>query len=198
MSSKLSRGLLIVALAALCAYPAAAATVRQMNLEEMVDNAGRIFRGTLLDVREGTVQAGGGELPTTIYVFRVEEAFKGTFQTVKGDQIAEVQMVGGKVDARQVGTVRRLPVLPDHPKLEKGQSYLLLTTAPSAVGLSTTVGLGQGSFTLIGKGGSAVAVNENHNAGLFAGMNTGFAAAPEEGPVAYSTLATLIRDIVGE
>ena len=58
--------------------------------------------------------------------------------------------------------------------------------------------LGQGAFTLIGKGGSAVAVNENHNAGLFAGMNNGFAATPQEGPVAYSTLATLIRDIVGE
>lgn len=196
--SKLSRGVLIVALAALCAYPAAAATVRQMNLEQMVDNAGRIFRGTLLDVREGTVQAGGGELPTTIYVFRVDEALKGTFQEVKGEQIAEIQMVGSKIDAKQVGAMRRLPILPDHPKLEKGQDYLLLTTAPSAVGLSTTVGLGQGAFTLIGKGGSAVAVNENHNAGLFAGMNNGFAATPQEGPVAYSTLATLIRDIVGE
>lgn len=198
MSSKLSRGLLALALAVLCAYPAAAATVRQMNLEQLVDNAGRIFRGTLLDVREGTVQAGGGELPTTIYVFRVEEAFKGTFQTVKGEQIAEVQMVGGKVDSKQAGTMRRLPVLPEHPKLQEGQSYLLLTTAPSAIGLSTTVGLGQGSFTLIGKGGNAVAVNENQNAGLFAGMNTGFAAAPEDGPVAYSTLANLIRDFVGE
>ena len=198
MSSKLSRGLLIVALVALCAFPAAAATVRQMNLEQMVDNAGRIFRGTLLDVREGTVQAGGGELPTTIYVFRVDEALKGTFQNVKGEQIAEIQMVGSKIDAKQVGTMRRLPILPDHPKLEKGRDYLLLTTAPSAVGLSTTVGLGQGAFTLIGKGGSAVAVNENHNAGLFAGMNNGFAATPQEGPVAYSTLATLIRDIVGE
>lgn len=197
--SKLSRGVLIVALAALCAYPAAAATVRQMNLEQMVDNAGRIFRGTLLDVREGKVQAGGGELPTTIYVFRVDEAFKGTFQEVKGEQIAEIQIVGGKVESKQAGTMRRLPVLPDQPKLQKGQDYLLLTTAPSAIGLSTTVGLGQGSFTLIGKGGSAVAVNENQNYGLFNGMRgLSRQAVPPEGPVPYTTLATFIRDIVGE
>lgn len=199
MSSKLSRGLLAVALVALCAYPAAAATVRQLNLEQMVDNAGRIFRGTLLDVREGKVQAGGGELPTTIYVFRVDEAFKGTYQEVKGQQIVEIQMVGSKVGSKQVGTMRRLPVLPDHPRLQEGQDYLLLTTAPSAIGLSTTVGLGQGAFTLIGKGGSQVAVNENHNAGLFAGMGgPSRQAAPPEGPVPYTTLATIIRDIVGE
>ena len=70
-----------------------AATVLQMNLQQMVDRADKIFRGKVMDVREGTVRAGGADLSTVTYRIRVDEAFKGTFSQVKGLQIAEVTMI---------------------------------------------------------------------------------------------------------
>lgn len=192
------RTLLLSAVAALALCgPLAAATVIQMNLAEMVDRADRIFRGTVLDVREGTVSVGGGELPTVTYRIRVDESFKGTYQEVKGVRIAELKMVG-KLKSSATSPVRQFSVLSDLPKLDVGRDYLLLTTPRSAIGLSTMVGLGQGRFELQGKPGQEVAVNDNKNLGLFRGMGAGFAAATSqpEGPVPYQDLAGLIRGLV--
>lgn len=180
------------------ALPLSATTVLQMNLEQMVDRADKIFRGTVLDVREGTLQVGGGELPVVTYRIRVDESFKGTYQTIKGLQVAEIKMLG-KLKSQKSSTMRSGSIIPELPRLQIGQDYLLLTTAPSSVGLSTTIGLGQGRFELQGKPGQEQALNGNQNLGLFYGMETtAKSAAQSEGPVAYSTLAHLIRDIVSE
>lgn len=193
--AKLRVGLWVaVALALLAGQAMDAATVRQFNLEQMVDRADRIFRGTVLDAKEGTVQAGGGELPVVTYRIRVDEALKGDFEQVKGQVIAEVRVIG-KLEASRTATSRRLSSLPVLLKLEVGQDYLLLTTPPSAAGLSTTVGIGQGSFRLFGKPGQETAVNAYNNQGLF--TNKSAAADSSAGPVPYSVLAGLIRDIVG-
>lgn len=193
---KLRVGLLAaVALALLAGQAMEAATVRQFNLEEMVDRADRIFRGTVLAAEEGTVQVGGGELPVVTYRIRVDEALKGEFPEVKGQAIAEIRTLGKPAMASS--SSRRLSTLPVLLRLEVGQDYLLLATPPSAAGLSTTVGLGQGSFRLFGKPGQETAVNEHENQGLFRGMNAGRAAAgiPSGGPLPYPILADLIRDI---
>ena len=177
--------------------PVQAATVLQLNLEQLVERSARIFRGTVLSVEEGTVQAGGGELPTVTYRLRVDEAFKGTYQQVKGMQVAEITMLG-KPKQSQSGSRRSLPLF-DLPKLQVGQDYLLLTTAPSAIGLSTTVGLGQGAFRVTGKPGQEVAINENHNLGLLIGMQQGLTPETEPsstGPVPYGELAALIQGLV--
>ena len=195
---KLVSCLLAVLALGLLWAPAQAATVLQLNLEQMVDRAERIFRGTVLTVREGKVQAGGAELPTVTYRIRVDEAFKGTYQEVKGLQIVEITMLG-KLKQSQTATNRSLPLI-DLPKLQVGQDYLLLTTAPSAIGLSTTVGLGQGAFRVTGKPGQELAVNENHNAGLLKGMGGASSSlVPNQnsgGAVSYSALASLIQDLV--
>ncbi|HYG64449.1 MAG TPA: hypothetical protein VEL74_17860 [Thermoanaerobaculia bacterium] len=181
--------------------PLAAVTVRQMNLEEMVDNADKIFRGTVLDVRETTVNAGGGELPVVVYRLRVDESFKGSYQTVKGIQVAEVRMLGKLKTATSTGSkVRFQGFIPELPNLQVGHDYLLLTTASSAIGLSTTVGLGQGRFELSGKAGQEVAINGNNNRGLFGdplAEGSSRAAAPPEGPLPYTFLANTIRGLVG-
>jgi hypothetical protein len=173
-----------------------AATVLQMNLQQMVERADKIFRGKVMEIREGTVRAGGADLPTVTYRIRVDEAFKGTFEQVKGLQVAEVTMIG-KLKPTATGTVRSLSPLPELPQLKSGEEYLLLTTRPSAVGLSTTIGLGQGAFTVTGKPGQELAVNGNQNRGLFLGIAapSSFAAAPA-GPLPYSTLADFIRSNV--
>lgn len=175
-----------------------ATNVLQMNLQEMVSRADRIFRGTVLDVREGTVTAGGGELPVVTYRIRVDEALKGTFEEVKGVQIAEVRMLG-KVKPGNSSEVRTFGPLSDLPRLAVGQEYLLLVTPRSSVGLSTTVGLGQGLFSVQGKPGQETAVNTNQNLGLFRGMGGPTRSAlPAEGPIPYDNLAALIRNLAGE
>ena len=192
---KLPSCLLAVLALGLLWAPAQAATVRQLNLEQMVDRAGRIFRGTVLDIKEGTVQAGGAELPTVTYRIRVDDAFKGTYQTGKGLQIAEITMLG-KLKQSQTSDTRSLPLI-DLPKLEVGQNYLLLTTQPSAIGLSTPVGLGQGTFRVTGKPGQEVAVNLNNNLGLLKGMGgVSNNAVRPSGPAPYNALAALIQTLV--
>lgn len=193
----------LLAAAALAIYlPVSAATVIQMNLEDMVGRADKIFRGTVLDVREETVQAGGGELPVVTYRIRVDEAFKGTFEEVKDLQIAEIKMLG-RLKSTESSPVRRSAALLDLPRLEVGQDYLLLTTASSAIGLSTTVGLGQGRFEVQGKPGQETVVNDNQNLGLFNGMDAsdfgaGVDSLPEGGPLPYNSVAAVIRNLVGQ
>ena len=79
-----------------------------------------------------------------------------------------------------------------------------MTTRPSRVGLSTTVGLGQGAFRITGKGEAEQAVNEFQNANL--GGSEDLAAVPalvrrgaaaRAGPIPYSELASQIRALVG-
>lgn len=203
-------GFRLVAFLALCALaaPAAeAATVRQMNLEQLCDNGALIVRGKVLGAKEGTVAAGGGQIPTVTYRIEVEETFKGAVQEVKGLQVAEITMLGKLRPAE--GSASRLAAdLVDVPRLEVGRDYLLIATAPSAIGLSTTVGLGQGAFRVTGKAGQEIATNLVNNLGLLLGMEssatgaatTGVRAASEEagGPLPYSFLAGLIRDLVSE
>ncbi len=198
MKSNALRAILSMGAALAVCGSLSAATVQQMNLQQMVGRADRIFRGTVLDVREGTVHAGGVDLPTVTYRLRVDDPLKGTFTQVKGLQIAEIKMLG-KAKASDSAPLRALSALPELPKLTVGQEYLLLTTRPSSVGLSTTVGLGQGAFGLIGKPGQELALNGNQNRGLFLGMSgpTGL-AAQQPGPLPYPTLAGMIRNLVGQ
>jgi hypothetical protein len=179
------------------ALPAGAISVLQMNLETLVDHSDKIFRGTVLDVRETTVRAGGGDLPVVVYRLRVDETFKGTYQQVKGMQVAEIHMLGKLKASDSTSRVRLLAGLPEVPHLEVGHDYLLLITHSSAIGLSTTVGLGQGRFEVRGKAGQEVAVNDNNNRGLFSEMGVKSTAQTEEGPLPYTFLADTIRGIVG-
>src|ERR1700741_4495277 len=157
--------------------PLHATTVLRLNLEQMVGRAGNIFRATVLDVRGGSIEVGGGKLPTTTYTFRVDESFKGSFE--KEGATVEVTMVGSiKRDPVLVGNHQRFSVLPEVPRLDIGSDYLLITTAPSSVGLSTTVGLGQGAFSIFTSNRQELAVNAVGNANI-----------GQQGPMAYSALA---------
>ena len=84
-------------------------------------------------------------------------------------RIAELRTLG-KLAPKTSGALRSAVVLPQMPALEEGRTYLLMTTRPSAIGLSTTVGLGQGAFRITQVGKDEQAVNEANNSGLFRGM----------------------------
>ena len=178
---------ILFSLAALLLAPALeATTVLRLNLEQMVSRAGNVFRATVLDVRGGSIEVGGGKLPTTTYTLRVEESFKGSFE--KEGATVEVTIVGSiKREPVLIGNRHKFSALPEVPRLDIGSDYLLMTTTPSAAGLSTTVGLGQGAFTIFTRNRQELAVNAVGNANI-----------GHSGPMTYAQLASDIRAIVGQ
>jgi hypothetical protein len=174
-------------LAAFLIQPAHATTVLKMTLDDLASRADRVFRGSVMSVESGNIEVGGGSLPTVTYELLVEERFKGDYPSSEGKAIVTVTMVGNHKQAEHVvDDLRRVNALPDLPELNVGQHYLLFTTEPSKVGLSTTVGLGQGAFKVyLSPEGEELAANELNNAGLF------------DGPVSYATLASAIRAALG-
>ncbi len=177
----------LFAIALMAGLTAQATTVLKMDLGELCDHADSIFRGTVVSTHAGTVMAGGIEMPTVTYRLQVREDFKGSFGIVDGNKIAEVTMLGTtRSKPRQVGGLLLFSALPELPKLNVGQEYLLMTSAPSTLGLSTTIGLGQGCFDIKNHGSQETAVNQIGNAGLF------------DGPVNYQDLAAQIRAAVAQ
>jgi hypothetical protein len=194
---------ILTSLVALLALPLGASTVMQLNLAELVNRADRIYRGRVLSVTEGTVEAGGGQLPVVTYRLEVDDVFRGEIAVVKGIRIAEIRMLGKRNPVRQ-GNLQFVSSLPEMPQLTIGEEYLLFATRPSVVGLSTTVGLGQGFFSIRHDNKEVTAVNAVNNSGLLrdmvsapAGLQTlAASAAPTGGPIAYDELARLIRGLV--
>lgn len=144
---RLGIGLTLTALVGLPAPILASAIVKGMDLAEVCSRAARIFRGTIVDVTEGKVAAGGGQLPTVTYRIKVTEAFKGEFTTKGGESYAEITVLGRLKNAPKAG-LQHFSALPELPSYEIGSDYVLMVTAPSAIGLSVPVGLGQGSYAI--------------------------------------------------
>jgi hypothetical protein len=188
-------GYLLVAASALILTAQVHATMMlHMNLGELTAGADKIFRGTVTDVQQGTIEAGGAELPMVTYKFKVEELFKGEATQVKGDKaVMEIRMIGSLVHSKadENGNLKFSPFR-DVPRLAEGSDYLLFTTPESSIGLSMTVGLGQGAFKVSpvdGADGEYQVVNEFNNAGL--GLNGA-------GPVGYVELSAQINALLGQ
>jgi hypothetical protein len=143
-------------------------------------------------------------LPIVVYRVRVSESVKGS---APEGGVIELRLLSTPkgVDARR----RAVSLFRDLPQLRVGQQYLLALTRPSAIGLSTTVGLGQGLFELRGGAGREEAVNQLNNLGLL-DETLAIAAAPaaaaapgartaapvaddRSGPLPYATLVGEIR-----
>ena len=169
---------------ALVASSLQATMVLKMGLGDMANRAGSIFRGTVVSASPGSIEVGGTTLRTVDYVIEVTDALKGDFQSRGEKSFATIRMLSGIKggSAGEDGMVKRFSKLPDMPELEVGGDYLLLTTTPGPTGLSTTVGLGQGRFSV----NKETAVNELNNFGLY------------EGPVAYDVIANDIRAALGQ
>ena len=87
------------------------------------------------------------------------------------------------------GGLVRSDMFRDVPRLTMGHDYLLFTTKPSSIGLSTAVGLGQGAFAVYSQDKQDWAVNEFDNTGLGMGGS---------GAVAYVDLVAAIKAEMGE
>jgi hypothetical protein len=175
--------------ASLATVPRAdATTVKHFDLGHMASSAARVFRGTVTDVRPGTIKVGGGQLATTVYRIRVTETFKGDFATFKEITYADVEMIGGIKAVTERNGARHFPVFRDMPRLERGQDYLLFLTAESSIALSSPVGLAQGLFEIDTSIPSQPTANRMNNAGLVAGVS--------KGPLPYDDLAARVRAII--
>jgi hypothetical protein len=188
MQMKLSRWPLLALASLLLAAPLAwGTTVMEMNLASLTERSEKIFRGTVLDVSETSVEAGGGTLQAVKYTIRVDETFKGSFPLVKGESVAEILMVGS-LKQYHAGQ----PPIAGFPLLDIGSDYLLMVAPPGPVGLTTTMGLGQGAFAVYADPATRelMALNGFNNASLFKGMGAGL---PADGPVAYDMLVAEIQ-----
>jgi len=156
-----------------------------MDLHDLCTRAGHIVRGEVVEIHRGTVEAGGGTLPTVTYRLKIKEAFAGqTYGFFEFTSLASSKPETATVP----GQLRhRLPL--EMPELKPGQEYLLFTTQSSRIGLSSLVGLGQGCFSIQSKRGRETAVNERGNVGL---------GLPRTGPVAYEELAAEIRRVLAK
>ena len=54
-----------------------------VELAQLFSSDDRIFRGTVVDVEQSSIEAGGGELPMVIYRLKVEESLKGDFERIE-------------------------------------------------------------------------------------------------------------------
>jgi len=194
MKRKISSFFLAAASFLVLAAQVNATIMLQMNLEEMTGRADKIFRGTVISVKQGTIEAGGGELPMVTYRLKVDELFKGEATQVKGDKaVMEIRMIGSLVHNKtdENGNLK-FSAFRDVPRLAEGSDYLLFTTPESSIGLTVTVGLGQGAFKVSpvdGMDDEFQAVNEFNNAGL--GLNGA-------GPVGYVELRAQINALLGQ
>jgi len=129
-------------------YPAFAAMVLLVDLDEMITRADRIFVGTCLSVRQGLISVGGGTLPMTMYTFEVSEPLKGlppgqvTFKQV-GLSSAQVHVLPEAAPGRTFQSPLHILGMPEY---RPGDEVLLFLTAESSAGLTAPVGLFQGAF----------------------------------------------------
>ena len=166
---------------------ASASQVMQFNLNEMTDRAALVVRGEVIEMRQVSIEAGGGTIPAIHYTVRVDDTLKGTVNSEKDVAIVEFTILGSaeKMKARQV--------MDGFPIIQAGREYLLFVGQTSSIGLTTTVGLNQGKFDVVS--GDKV-VNGMDNVGLFNRMNVDFALRAG-GPVSYDTLAGMVRARAG-
>ena len=104
------------------------------NLEQMVGGAERIFVGKVIGAREDYISAAGGNLPITAYTFEVDEVLKGS--------------MGNTLTIRQVGHHSNPSsfIGQSVPEYKEGSVVMLFLHADSHYGLTSPVGLGQGTF----------------------------------------------------
>lgn len=160
-----------------------------MNLDQLLDHVGTVVYGTVIDIEQSNREIAGGTLPVLTYRLRVEDMLLGP----QVDHL-EFSVLGDlKGQPTADSSVRRFSVLPELPRLQVGQEYVLLLTAESAAGLCAPVGLQQGAFRVVETKEGDIVLNSIHNLGLFRGMTPSI-AADSQGVPYYYAFADYVRN----
>jgi hypothetical protein len=140
------------------AGPLQATQVRSLNLEQISARAATIFTGVCADVRvEMDPNAGW----VSVVTFDVARSVKGRL-----GKKATVRFLGGQRDLEP-----RSPEIAGMQRFRRGDEVVLFLYGTSAIGLTSPVGFGQGSFHVVrDKRGKKLAINAFGNERLLDGV----------------------------
>lgn len=181
----------IVLLGAVLLFPPqespAQRTVR-MNLESIIANAGMIVHGTVTNVTQET------DPSTHVLVKRITIDVIENFYGPGGTTMTMTMLSGTTAKG-----VRRFSEIPEY---SVGQEIVGMFYPPSSLGLTSPVGMGQGSFTVRTDGEQKIVVNGVKNSQLFNGMThkallakSSWSETPPE-KISLSDLTATIRSLV--
>jgi len=143
--------------------PLWATTVRPLSLKQITSNAKTVFYGKCLKVQPIEESAPG--IPAVEYTFLVKQGIKGVSE---GQTFVFRQVRSGDNGA---------PGIPGVPEYQPGQEYMLFLHGKSARGLTSPVGLQQGTFKAVKTGdGRMGLINLLNNRNLTYGLSDAGAA----------------------
>ena len=158
---------------------AGAASVRPMQLDEIVDGAAVAFQGTCVANRSEREAA--THLIVTHTTFRVKEVIKGSVPATY-----EIKQIGGSVG----DLVYRVDGVPN---FVPGEEYVVLLPGVSSAGFSSPVGLAQGKFTVKSDAAGAKVSNGRDFREMTAGIPD--SALPASVAVASAQGESKVRDM---
>jgi hypothetical protein len=145
--------------ALLWAPPNHAMNTKPMNLSDLVRESSQIVVGSVSAIHQGI---GTNHLPYTEVEVKVSESILGTSGATLTFRQFGLQSALPPTDGRKyVGLVAGMP------HYTVGDHVVLFLSKPSPIGFRSTIGFGQGKFSL--RGGNLE--NEVNNAGLFQNLN---------------------------
>ena len=146
-------GVIVLALGA--AIPAWTASLRPVNLPQMVERANRIFVGRAVDEWTGRDER---RLPATITTFEVSRTLKGRRQ-----EIVKIKQLG-VTEIQPDGLAAWVEGM---PRYRRGSEYLIFLMPDSTIGFTSPVGAFQGAFAIrTAERGRKAAVNGINNLNL--------------------------------
>jgi hypothetical protein len=133
-----------------------AISVKTLNLVQMVEKADKVFDGICLSKQ---ILDENSNIPIVEYKFQVKKAIKGA---TDGETIVFRQVAGSEVGR---------PGIPGVPQYNVGQELVLFLRKESRRGLTSPVGLGQGTFLVHKNGpGNVEVMNLVGNRNLLFGL----------------------------
>jgi hypothetical protein len=126
----------------------------RLNLAQMVSTADRAFAGRVVSVHSGRDTSG---LPSTWVTFAVDQVIKGTV----GSEVTMKQF--GTLTPLSDGSVLRLPGL---PAFARGEEMVVFLSGESDAGFSSPIGMAQGKFPILRRGGQATVRATAENVGV--------------------------------
>lgn len=140
-----------------------ATTVRPLSLQQITTNAKTVFYGKCLKVQP--IESASPGIPAVEYTFVVKQAIKGVSE---GQTFVFRQVRSGG---------NGVAGIPGVPEYQPGQEYILFLHGKSARGLTSPVGLQQGTFKMVKTGdGKTGLMNLLNNRNLTYGLSDTAAA----------------------
>lgn len=161
-----------------------------MDLGQMANQAGLIFRGSLESQRQETLvqPKTGKKIPVAVSVFRIEEVLKGE--------------AGSRVEVRQLGvhSLREAMQLGfagfnGAVRFDTGKTYLIFLSAQNASGLRSLVGATEGRFEIQKNArGEETVVNPHAPRGMLEGGDVKSAGkGVPAGPISYDAFTEKVK-----